>query len=286
MRLSDVSAAANLADESRHELEQGTRVSDAPARRAQPGAAASLRLEHLVRHDPGGCWVAEDGDGRLVGMAAALSRELMWVLAALAVQPARRGRGVGGQLLLAALEHGRGCLRGMLTAPPDPRAVRMCRQAGFTLHPTMLLTGAVDRAELPVVERVREGSSADIDLMDSVDRQVRDSAHGPDHELLASTYRLVVVDRSTGSGYAYVEPDGGPHLLAATNRRTAHDLLWETLAASAPGGACTVRHVTAANEWALDVGLAARLEAHNAGYLGLRHLRRPPAPYLPSGHFL
>lgn len=287
MRLGDVAAASRLT---------GARL-DEPDRRtlsgrgvAVPGheqhaAAGRLRLEHLVRHDAGGCWVAEE-DGTLVGVAASLTRELMWVLASFVVRPGRRGRGVGGQLLRAALEHGRGCLRGMLAASGDPRAARMYRQAGFTLHPTMELTGEVDRSALPVLERVREGSLADLDLMDSVDRQVRDSAHGVDHELLTSTYRLVVVDRSTGSGYAYVEPEGGPHLLAATNRRTARDLLWETLAATAPGRPCTVGRVTPANEWALDVGLAARLEVHNAGYLGLRHIRTPPWPYLPSAHFL
>ena len=34
----------------------------------------------------------------------------------------------------------------------------------------MYLTGTVDRSALPVVEKVREGTAADIDLMDSLDR--------------------------------------------------------------------------------------------------------------------
>jgi hypothetical protein len=149
----------------------------------------------------------------------------------------------------------------------------------------MQLTGPVDRDLLAVVDRVREGTAGDIDLMNSVDRQVRDSAHGVDHELLTSMYRFVVVDRTTGSGYAYVEPGGGPYLLAATNRRTATDLLWETLAASTPGEPVTIGRVTPSNEWAIDVGMAARLDLHHHGYLALRHMK-PPAPYLPSGHFL
>ena len=40
-----------------------------------------------------------------------------------------------------------------------------------------------------------------------------------------------------------------------------------------------------AQEWAVDVGLAAGMEVHGRGYLALRHMR-PPMPYLPSGHFL
>ena len=141
------------------------------------------------------------------------------------------------------------------------------------------------REVLPVVERVRRAARADIDLMNSVDRQTREAAHGVDHELLSAMYRLVVVDRSTGSGYAYVEPGGGPYLMAATNRRTATDLLWETLAASSPDRTCTIGHVSAANEWAVDVGMAARMDLHTAGYLALRGMK-PPMPYLPSGHFL
>ena len=242
------------------------------------------RTEHILRHDPGGCWVAEDGTG-LLGAAISLKRDLTWVLSSFAVRPGVQGRGIGKQLLAAAMAHGRGCLRGMLAASPDPKAARRCRLAGFSLHPTMSLTGCVDRGLLPVVDRVREGSTGDVDLMDSIDRRVRDAAHGVDHELMAATYRLVVVDRSTGSGYAYIEPGGGPHLLAATNRRTATDLLWETLAASTPGQPCTIAHVTPQNEWAVDVGLAARMDLQPSGYLALQGLR-PPAPYLPSGHFL
>ena len=243
-----------------------------------------IRARHMVQHDPAGCFVAEDGSG-IIGAAMSLRRDLTWILATFAVRPGLQGRGVGTQVLDAALTHGRGCLRGMIAASEDPPAVRRYRLAGFTMHPAMFLRGTVPRAALPVVERVRAGSAGDIDLMNSVDRQVRDAAHGVDHELLASMHRLLIVDRPTGSGYAYVEPGGGPYLLAATNRRTATDLLWETLAASSPERTVTVGHLTAANEWAVDVGMAARMALHTEGFLALRH-QKPPMPYLPSGHFL
>lgn len=287
MRLSDVSAVERLTDEGFYELDVRTHSPGRPLPRPRTdgeSAAWARRLEHVLRHDSAGCWVAEDSSG-LVGAAASLKRELMWVLATFVVRPGLQGRGVGRQLLEAALSYGAGCLRGMISVSDDPRAARMYRSAGFTLHPTMELTGTVDRSVLPVVERVREGTTSDIDLMDSVDRRVREAAHGVDHELLTTLYRLVVVDRSTGSGYAYVQPDGGPYLLAATNRRTASDLLWESLAAAGSEKPCRVAHVTATNEWAVDVGLAARLELRTSGYLAVRHLK-PPMPYLPSGHFL
>jgi GNAT superfamily N-acetyltransferase len=287
MTSTDAPEVERVTDEAFYDLDQRTHRAGwpEPAHRSPARSAAwRARMEHLVRHDPAGCWVAEDADG-LLGAAASMRRDLTWLLATYAVRPGVQGRGVGRQLLDAALSHGSGALRGMIAASEDPLAVRRYRLAGFSLHPTMLLWGTVPREVLPVVERVREGSAGDVDLMNSVDRQVRDAAHGVDHDVLTATYRLVVVDRSTGSGYAYVEPGGGPYLLAATNRRTAADLLWETLAASAPDRPVVVPHLTQANEWALDVGMTCRLQLWTRGYLALRGMR-PPAPYLPSGHFL
>jgi ribosomal protein S18 acetylase RimI-like enzyme len=256
-----------------------------PRARDEAGVRRVRRqCEHALAHDARGCWVAEDAAG-LLGVAVALRRDLTWVLATFAVRPGDQRRGVGSRLMEAAAAHGTGCLRGILSASEDAAAVRLYRRAGFVLHPTMQLSGRVPRSVLPVVERVREGTPADLDLADSVDRRTRDAAHGPDHRVLAATYRLVVMDRASGSGYAYVHPAGGPVLLAATDRRTATALMWECLAASDPGRDCVVSHVTAENQWALDVGLEARLSVHAHEYLAVRRMR-PPAPYLPHGFFL
>ena len=242
----------------------------------------TVRTRHFLQTDPGGCWVAEDAQG-MVGFATSYTRELMWVLATYVVRPEAQGQGIGKALLAAALHQGRGCLRGMLSASSDPKATRRYRQAGFTLHPQMFLAGTADRSAIPVIEKVREGSAGDIELMDSIDRRTRGAAHGRDHEVMLRLWRLVVSDSSTGSGYAYVDHAGRVALLAATNRRTATRLLWEALASST--GDTQVPHVTTANEWAMDVGLAARLELHQEGYLALRNMK-PPAPYLPNGVFL
>ncbi|HSE09964.1 MAG TPA: GNAT family N-acetyltransferase [Nocardioidaceae bacterium] len=287
MRPEDVRAVERLTDEGFLELDQRTmpRSWPEPQPRTEARSAAwRRRMEHILSNDPEGCWVAEDASG-VIGVAAALRRDLTWILASFVVRPGLQGRGVGKQLLQAALDYGRGCLRGMLAASADTKASRLYRGAGFTLHPTMVMIGSVPRQVLPVVERVREGSAGDVDLMNSVDRSVRDCAHGVDHELLASMYRLIVVDRTTGSGYAYVDPGGGPYLLAATNRRTARDLLWETLAASSPDATCKIGHLSAQNEWAVDVGMEARMDLHSTGYLALRDMK-PPMPYIPSGQFL
>jgi len=285
MRQADVAAAESLSDDAFFELRQrtGGRPGAGPQRRTTEHSAEwARRTEHLVRTDPGGCWIAEDA-GRVVGFATSFVRETTWFLATYAVRPGLQGQGLGTALLAAAMHHGRGCLHAMLSASDDPRAVRRYKLAGFDLHPQMHLTGTVDRAAIPVVEKVREGTSADIDLMDSLDRATRGAGHGPDHELMLSVWRLLVSDTSTGSGYVYVDGRGRVALLAAGNRRTAARLLWAALADST--GPVVVPHLTAANQWALDVGVEARLDLGHAGYLGLRGLR-PPAPYIHHGALL
>ena len=278
MRVDDVATAEALSAASSGTGAVASPV-PVPARDTQDAAAWRQRTHHLLSTDPGGCWVAEI-DGVLVGFAVGFVRELMWILASYAVLPSHQGQGIGREMLSAAAQHGQGCLRGMLISPADPGSTRRYRTAGFELHPLMQLRGAVDRTTLPITDRIREGTSADADLMDSVDRRIRGAAHGPDHHLLLESLRLIIVDRSTGSGYAYLTPEDGPALLAATNRRTATDLLWEALAATPPGAGLRVGRITAANQWAIEVGLAAGLALNQSGYLGVRRLK-PPAPYLP-----
>jgi GNAT superfamily N-acetyltransferase len=285
MRPEDVVAAERLSAEGFYELDSRLAPRGGPdpeIRSSERGGQWVQRTLHFLDTDPEGCWVAEV-DGRMVGFVTSFNRELMWILATYAVRPGLQGQGIGKALLAAALHHGRGCLRGILSSSADPKAVRRYRAAGFSLHPQMCLTGTVDRSVIPVVEKVRDGTAADFELMDSIDRRIRGAAHGPDHALLLGMFRLVVSDTSTGSGYAYHAADGMPALLAATNRRTATRLLWECLAAS--GETALVPHVTAANEWAIDVGLAARLDLVQDGYLALQNMR-PPAPYLHHGSLL
>jgi GNAT superfamily N-acetyltransferase len=242
----------------------------------------SARLQHLLDVDPGGSWVCDD-DGAVVGVAAAVRRDLLWVLSTYAVDPSFQGRGAGKALLEAAIAYGAGCLRGFICSTPDPRAVRRYRLAGFTLHPTMQLTGVVDRSSLPIVDGVRTGTDGDLEFVDSVDRQVRGATHRPDLGQLRDNGQLVVCDMLTGRGYALVE-NSRVALLAATSRAVAQRLLWAALARTEPGAEVLVRSLTSDQEWAVDVGLAAGLRVEPDAYLALRHMR-PPAPYIPSVPF-
>ncbi|MEE1942499.1 GNAT family N-acetyltransferase [Streptomyces sp. TRM 70361] len=246
-------------------------------------------IRHLARTDPGGCWLAEDAAGRTVGAALSTRREGTWGLSLLAVRPEAQGRGVGTALLRRAMEHGRACLRGIVCGTSHPAAARVCRRAGLELHPAMRLAGAVRVKRLPVPDGVvAEGGPGDRDLMDSVDRRLRGGAHGPDHEELLRHTRLLVTDDFTGSGYCYVREEGtagGVELLAATSRRLATRLLTAALGVLGEGRPVLVHSLTAEQQWAVDVGLAAGLEVSTAGYVCLRGMR-PPTPYIPSAAFL
>jgi GNAT superfamily N-acetyltransferase len=94
-------------------------VPDDPARAARHRE----RNRHLARTDPGGCWLAVDeASGMPVGAALSLRREGTWGLSTFVVLPEAQGRGVGRELLAAAMHYGRGCLRGIICGSSDPRA--------------------------------------------------------------------------------------------------------------------------------------------------------------------
>ena len=155
--------------------------------------------------------------------------------------------------------------------------------AGFSLHPQMRMVGTVDRSTLPAVRGLREGDADDFEWMDRLDRDLRGAGHGPDHGFMLDTLRLVVADGKSGPGYVYVDQQGQTQLRAAAEPDTARKLLWGALAES--DGDTLVNCISTANEWAIDVGLAVRLQIGQEGYIGVRDLQLP-APYLASGHFL
>ncbi|NLU67708.1 GNAT family N-acetyltransferase [Streptomyces sp. HNM0574] len=258
-----------------------------PVQQAPGEAEFRSRVRHLVRTGPGGgSWIAEDADGRPVGAAQSLVREGTWGLALLAVLPEARGAGVGRALLERAAEQGKGCLRGLVRGSRHPAAARAYRGAGFDLHPTMRLSGTVEPARLATPDGpVAVGGAAQRDLMDSVDRRLRGGAHGPDHNWLLAHRRLLVSDDLAGSGYCYLRDDGTVELLAATSRRLATRLLTAALLSLPEGARATVRDLTAEQQWAVDVGLAAGLEPSTDGWVCVRGMR-PPSPYIPSGAFL
>lgn len=240
------------------------------------------RMGHFLSVDPGGCWIAEEGRD-VVGFAVSQNREGLWYLATYGVLPGRQGKGIGKRLMDAVLRHA-GDRPGLFSSTVHPAATRRYRLAGFTLHPQMRMVGTVDRSTLPAVRGLRDGRSGDLEWMDRLDTAIRGAGHGPDHVHMLETLRLVVSDAPGRRGYVYVdEAAGRPALLAADRPETAESLLWEALAATR--GDTLVNCITTGNHWAVDVGLAARLDIGQEGYLAVRGMPAP-APYLASGHYL
>jgi GNAT superfamily N-acetyltransferase len=246
------------------------------------------RMGHFLATDPAGCWVAvEDGENdedRVVGFALSQNRGPLWLLITYGVLPGRQGKGIGKRLMDAALAHA-GDRPGMFISTVHPGATRRYWQAGFTLQPLMGLTGTVDHSTLPAITGLRDGTAEDIAWMDRLDTELRGAGHGaPDHLHMQRTMRLTVTKNPRTPGYVYTE-NGRTNLLAARHPDTASTLLREALAQAPAGPVGVPSSITTANQWALDVGLTARLDLYQEGYLALRGLTAP-APYIPSGRFL
>lgn len=239
------------------------------------------RMRFFLMLDPGGCWVAVS-EGELVGFAISQNRGPFWFLATYGVLTEYQGKGLGKRLMDAVLAHADG-RPGMFSSTVHPGATRRYRLAGFALHPQMRMVGTVDRATLPAVTGLKEGTPGDLEWMDHLDTGLRGAGHGPDHRHMLQTLRLVVSADRDDPGYVYVDGRGRAHLLAAARPEMAVKLLWEALAASS--GDTLVNCITTSNLWAVDVGLEARLDIGQEGYLAVRGMS-DPAPYLASGHFL
>ncbi|MFI6167096.1 GNAT family N-acetyltransferase [Nocardia sp. NPDC051052] len=284
MRADDLASAERASDEVFLDSDRRDRRVNAPEPEPRSEKAAKRwvdRMRYLLDADPQGCWVAADGE-RIVGFAISQNRDRLWYLATYGVLPGLQGHGIGKRLLDAVLTHA-GDRQGMFSSSVHPGATRRYRLAGFSLHPQMRMVGTVDRSALPTVTGLSDGSAADFDWMDRLDQQVRGAGHGSDHQYLLNNHRLVVSRVKDKPGYVYIDDRGRPHLLAAADRRTAADLLWEALAAAQED--TLVNCITIANEWAVDVSLAAGLDIGQEGYLAVRGMPTP-APYLASGQFL
>jgi len=266
-------------------------AADAAADRAQgrePGAPSDERLAFLreatarfVRRDPEGSWVADDS-GTVVGMAEAVRRDGFWGLAMLFVHPDAQSRGIGRRLLDAALTCAEGARVRMILTSLDPRALRRYSRAGLAIHPAVEAEGIVDRSALPAGLPGRPGDAADLDLVADVDTGLRGSRAEDLEFLLSSGARMWVADRGGGRGFV-VTRNGPLLMLGATDEATASGLLWRYLAET--DGKASVWHLTAQQDWAVRVALAARLPVVPTGPLFVSGMASPPGPWIPSGWY-
>jgi GNAT superfamily N-acetyltransferase len=278
LRDDDVAVAHEIAVAAFAPFDEGRDQQQQPPR--TPPDAAHERIRHLMATDPGGCWVAVDGDDAPIGVALALVRERIWGLSLLVVRPDVQSAGAGRALLRAALAHAEGATGGIILGSVDPRALRAYHRAGFTMHPTAVASGTPQAVEPdPAVEPF--DFARDAAMAASVDRAVRRAAHGADLEVLAAGgVELLALP---GRGYA-AHRDGEVKLLAAADEAAARALLRTAIARA--GGRAQVSWLTGAQRWAVDVAIDAGLELELWGAVFVRGDVGPFAPYLPSGAYL
>ncbi len=238
-------------------------------------------LRRFVERDPEGAWVAADG-ARVVGMAAAIRRASFWGLSMLFVDPARQSQGVGHQLLDAALASASGAEVRMILSSSDPRALRRYSRAGLAIHPTVEARATIDRTAIPAGLSGRLGDAGDLDLVASVDAGLRGSRAEDVEYLLGAGSMMQVIDRGGARGYV-VHRGKRLLMLGATDDATACVLLWRFLAEA--GAEAEIWGLTAQQNWAVQVALAARLEVVSFGGLFLSGREHPPGPWLPSGWY-
>lgn len=280
MRLADVDAVARVVEDADEQAER--RAGREPEERTEHQRARfAAGMERFVERDPGGAWVAVEGD-EVVGMAEAIRRDGFWGLSMLFVAPGHQSRGLGRRLLDATLTYAEGARVRMIMTSTDPRALRRYSLAGLTLHPAVEAEGAVDRSAIPPGLPGRTGDAGDLDLVDEVDASLRGSRAEDVEFMLRRDTVMEVVDGPRGRGYA-LHRDNRLALLGATDEETASLLLWRVLAAAE--GKAAVWCITAGQDWAVKVALAGRLKVVASGPLFVDGMDAPPRPWLPSGWY-
>lgn len=280
MTLGDVVDVSTVVEAAAEQLER--RAGHEPRPRTDEQREHFLSgLRRFVKLDPDGAWVAADG-GSVVGMVTAIRRGSFWGLSMLFVDPARQSQGLGRQLLDAGLASASGARLRMILSSSDPRALRRYSLAGLAIHPTVEARGTIDRKAIPDDQSARPGDASDLNLVASVDIGLRGSRAGDVEYLLGVGAMMQVIDRGAARGYV-VHRHQRLLMLGATDDATASVLLWRFLAEA--GAEAEIWGLTARQNWAVKVALAARLEVVPFGALFLAGREHPPTPWLPSGWY-
>lgn len=286
-------ADVDAADELKHRALRGAVLTysnpgaDLPLERTPEQRDTSrVRVAHLQRTDPDGCFVAE-ADGVIVGMTQALRRGPLWFLSLLTVEVAIQSRGLGARLLTAALATAEGAGAAWISSSEDPRAMRRYARSGFALRPALHAHGALDRALLPGGLAVHVSDlPTHADLVEDVVTGLRGVGYGPDLEaFVGAGCVLTVVDDVEGRGYAFSR-GADVHSLGATTPHVARRLLLDSWARVTEAGAKVgASWLTAEQGWAMDAALEVGLPLTHGGPLCVRSSLGPLTPYLPSGAY-
>ncbi len=241
------------------------------------------RIAFPFELDPEGMLVAER-DGRIVGVAQALRRERLWCLSLLTVDPSGQSAGAGRALFDRALQYDAGTDAGLIVSSNDPRAMRLYGVAGFRLLPTLQTEGAADRSRLRGTDgAVREAGAGELEELAAISRDVRGASHTAEIAFaLRDGGRLL---RHGDRGFVVVNDRWGVWLLVARDEQSAATLLWAAIGEVSEAERPLVTWLTAEQQWAFQVLVAAGLRLTAYGALCVRGDPGPLRPFIPSGPF-
>ncbi len=193
---------------------------------------------HLLQHDPGRCWVA-DQDGTVIGFTAALARGDLWYFATLFVDPDSQGSGIGQRLF--ELAHADAPPRQVtLTDSIQPRSNTIYARHGLVpTTPMLSLDPPPGAAARPAAEGIgrrdrqvgpRVVPVADADGETAALRRLDEGAYGTDRQVdhaflgLRRT-RTLCTDGRDIVAYSYLGPTHRIGPLAAVDAPTAAAVL-------------------------------------------------------------
>jgi GNAT superfamily N-acetyltransferase len=245
-------------------------------------ATWDARMRMMLRTDPAGAFVALNESREVIGVVAALARGRLWVLSLLAVRPGIQSRGAGRALMQAALDYRSDLTDRLIMSTNDPRAMRLYWQAGFALYPALLASGQVRRESLPEPDpQITEVAINEIAELAPISVALRGGPHSEEMKMMADVGARIF--RLADRGFVVVSADHEVWLLAALDTEAAQALLWWGLAYAGQDGPVRVRYVSGANQWAVDVLIAAGLDVVADGAVAVAGNPGPLCPYIPSG---
>jgi GNAT superfamily N-acetyltransferase len=171
-------------------------------------------LYQLLADNSAEWWLAEDGEGVVIGNARSVERGGLFELSEFFVRPERQAVGVGGSLLERAFPAGRGEVRAII-ATTDTRALSHYYRAGTTAQfPIPALQGAPGTRSGngpldPTLEAVA-ATSDDIGVLSGLERDVLGYDRGHEFRWLLDNRRGYLYRRAGRlQGSAFMGPRGG-----------------------------------------------------------------------------
>jgi hypothetical protein len=219
----------------------------------------------------------------VVGISEAIVRDDLWCLSLLAVSPDAQSRSTGRALIERALGYRDDVEPGLIISSSDPRALRLYSVSGFALRPTFDAEGKLDRGAVPKPDpEISDVRMSEIPQLAGISRRVRGGTHAPELAFAAAHGARIV--RLGDRGFVVVEP-GRVWLLVACDEAAATALLWRALELAGPELMLRVRWISAEQQWAVQVVLAAGLRLIPSGAICVRGEPGPLRCYIPSAAF-